>query len=155
MLFQVILSGLATGSIYALVALGLVLIYNTTEHVNFAQGEMALISSYLAFMILEQYGLPYHVAFPLALVFSVFLGFFLEFTVLRRAKEPNILGMIVITIGIEMVLLGLVSWKFEHKSPISLHAFHSFCQTAFAAGADCAFIDPMIGNEAVYANGWE
>jgi hypothetical protein len=50
---------------------------------------------------------------------------------------------------------GLVSWKFEHKSPISLHAFHSFCQTAFAAGADCAFINPMIGNEAVYANGWE
>jgi branched-chain amino acid transport system permease protein len=109
---QTLVNGIAVGSSYALMALAMVIIYKTSEVPNFAQGEMALISSYLAFMILEQYGLPYHVAFPLALIFSVFLGFFLEFTVLRRAKEPNILGMIVITIGIEMVLLGLVSWKF-------------------------------------------
>ena len=109
---QTLVSGIAVGSSYALMGLAMVIIYKTSEVPNFAQGEMALISSYLAFMILEQYGLPYQVAFPLALVFSVFLGFFLEFTVLRRAKEPNILGMIVITIGIEMVLLGLVSWKF-------------------------------------------
>ena len=50
---------------------------------------------------------------------------------------------------------GLVSWKFEHKSPIAFREFHDFCRTAFANGADCAFINPMIGNEAVYANGWE
>jgi branched-chain amino acid transport system permease protein len=111
-LLQTLVSGIAVGSSYALMGLAMVIIYKTSEVPNFAQGEMALISSYLAFMILEQYGLPYHVAFPAALVFSIFLGFFLEFTVLRRAKEPNILGMIVITIGIEMVLLGLVSWKF-------------------------------------------
>ena len=111
-LLQTLVSGIAVGSSYALMGLAMVIIYKTSEVPNFAQGEMALISSYLAFMILEQYGLPYHVAFPVALVFSIFLGFFLEFTVLRRAKEPNILGMIVITIGIEMVLLGLVSWKF-------------------------------------------
>ena len=50
---------------------------------------------------------------------------------------------------------GLVSWKFEHKSPVSLGEFHDFCRSAFASGADCAFINPMIGNEAVYANVWE
>ena len=50
---------------------------------------------------------------------------------------------------------GLVSWKFEHKSPVSFGEFHDFCQSAFASGADCAFINPMIGNEAVYANVWE
>jgi len=50
---------------------------------------------------------------------------------------------------------GLVSWKFEHKSPVSFHTFREFCATAFEAGADCAFINPMIGNEAVYANVWE
>jgi hypothetical protein len=50
---------------------------------------------------------------------------------------------------------GLVSWKFEHKAPVSFHDFQAFCRSAFEAGADCAFINPMIGNEAVYANGWE
>ncbi len=50
---------------------------------------------------------------------------------------------------------GLVSWKFEHKAPVGFHMFRDFCSTAFQAGADCAFINPMIGNEAVYANVWE
>lgn len=50
---------------------------------------------------------------------------------------------------------GLVSWKFEHKSPVSFRTFRDFCQAAFTDGADCVFINPMIGNEAVYANGWE
>jgi hypothetical protein len=50
---------------------------------------------------------------------------------------------------------GLVSWKFEHKAPVSFRTFHAFCRTAFDTGADCAFINPMIGNEAVYANVWE
>jgi branched-chain amino acid transport system permease protein len=63
-------------------------------------------------MVLEFYGFPFYVAFPGALVFAVLLGFLLEFAVLRRAKEPNVLGMIIITIGLEMILMGIVSWKF-------------------------------------------
>ena len=109
---QMTASGIAVGSSYALMALAMVIIYKTSEVPNFAQGEMALISSFIAFMFLETYGFPYHVAFSGALIFSIFLGCFLEFAVLRRAKDPNILGMIVITIGLEMILLGLVSWKF-------------------------------------------
>ncbi|MDX1698196.1 MAG: hypothetical protein R3308_07900 [Thiohalobacterales bacterium] len=50
---------------------------------------------------------------------------------------------------------GLVSWKFDHKAPVSLSAFRDFCNSAFAGGADCAFINPMIGNQALYANVWE
>ena len=109
---QMTASGIAVGSSYALMALAMVIIYKTSEVPNFAQGEMALISSFIAFMFLETYGFPYHVAFSAALIFSIFLGCFLEFAVLRRAKDPNVLGMIVITIGLEMMLLGLVSWKF-------------------------------------------
>lgn len=126
---QMIASGIAVGSSYALMGLAMVIIYKTSEVPNFAQGEMALISSFFAFMLLDSYGLPYHLAFPAALVFSVLLGFFLEFAVLRRAKDPNILGMIVITIGLEMVILGLVSWKFgaEQKSlPFPISPYDSF-----------------------------
>jgi len=109
---QMIVSGIAVGSSYALMGIAMVIIYRASEVPNFAQGEMALITSYFTFMLLDQYGFSYQVAFPAALLFSVLLGFFLEFAILRRAKEPNILGMIIITIGIEMVLMGLVSWKF-------------------------------------------
>jgi branched-chain amino acid transport system permease protein len=107
-----IAGGIAVGSSYALMGLAMVIIYKTSEVVNFAQGEMALLSIFLTYMVLEFYGFPYYVAFPSALLFAVFLGCFLEFAVLRRAKEPNILGMIIITIGLEMILMGFVSWKF-------------------------------------------
>jgi branched-chain amino acid transport system permease protein len=109
---QMVVSGIAVGSSYALMGLAMVIIYKTCGVPNFAQGEMALMSSFFAFMLLDGYGLPYHVSFPAAMLFAFLLGCFLEFVVLRRAKEPNVLGLIVITIGLEMVLLGLVSWKF-------------------------------------------
>ncbi|MFH1102758.1 MAG: branched-chain amino acid ABC transporter permease [Pseudomonadota bacterium] len=109
---QMIVNGIAAGSTYALMGLAMVIIYKTTEVPNFAQGEMALLSSYLTYMFLDRYGFPFYVVFPAALAFAFVLGSMLEFVVLRRAKEPNILGMIVITIGLEMVLMGLVSWKF-------------------------------------------
>jgi branched-chain amino acid transport system permease protein len=109
---QMLASGVAVGSSYALMALALVIIYKTSEVINFALGEMALLSAFLTFMVLEYYRFPYYVAFPAALTFALFLGFFLEFAVLRRAKDPSVLGMIIITIGLEMILLGVVSWKF-------------------------------------------
>ncbi|MBW2029357.1 MAG: branched-chain amino acid ABC transporter permease [Deltaproteobacteria bacterium] len=109
---QMIVSGIAVGSSYALMGLAMVIIYKTSEVVNFAQGEMALLSVFLTYMALEYYQIPFYITFPLALVFAMLLGFFLEFAVLRRAKDPNVLGMIIITIGLEMILMGFVSWKF-------------------------------------------
>ena len=109
---QMIASGIAVGSSYALMGLAMVIIYKTSEVVNFAQGEMSLLCVFLTYMVLEFYGVPYYVAFPGALLFAIFVGCFLEFAVLRRAKEPNVLGMIIITIGLEMILMGFVSWKF-------------------------------------------
>jgi len=109
---QMVVSGVAVGSSYALMGLAMVIIYKASEVPNFAQGEMALAVSFFTYMLLEQYGLPYHLAFPAALGFAAILGCFLEFAILRRAKEPNILGFIAITIGLEMILMGFVSWKF-------------------------------------------
>ena len=125
---QMVLSGIAVGSSYALMGLGMVLIYKSSEVPNFVQGEMALLPVFIAYMILETYGLPMYVALPGALVFSVFLGCFLEFAVIRRAKEPNIIGLIIITIGLEMVLLGFVSWKFgadQRSMPFPISSYDS------------------------------
>jgi len=110
--FQMVVNGIAAGSTYALMGLAMVIIYKTSEVPNFAQGEMALICSYVTYMFLDQYGFPGIIVFPAALAFAFFLGCFLEFAILRRAKEPNVLGMIIITIGLEMILMGIVSWKF-------------------------------------------
>ena len=126
---QMVVNGVAVGSTYALMGLSMVIIYKTSEVPNFAQGEMALITSFIAMMMMTSMNINVYVAFALALGFAVALGAFLEFAILRRAKEPNILGMIVITIGIEMVLLGFVSWKFgadQKTMPFPLGPYDSF-----------------------------
>lgn len=110
--FQMVISGIAVGSSYALMALAMVIVYKTSEVVNFAQGEMALACSYFTFMLLSTYGFSFVAAFICAYLFAMLLGAVLEFAILRRAKDPNLLGLIIITIGMEFILLGFVSWKF-------------------------------------------
>ncbi|NCO59340.1 MAG: branched-chain amino acid ABC transporter permease [Deltaproteobacteria bacterium CG_4_8_14_3_um_filter_51_11] len=111
MFLQLLLSGIAFGSLYALIALAMVIIYKTSEVPNFGQGEMAMLSTFVAFMLLDTYGHSFFVSFLGALVFAALLGVFLEFVFLRRAKDPNILSLILITLGFEMILYGVASWK--------------------------------------------
>ncbi len=127
-LMQMIVSGIAVGSSYALMALGMVLIYKASEVPNFVQGEMALLPVFMAYMLIYSYGRSVFAAFFGALVFAMLLGCFLEFFVVRRAKNPNILGLIIITIGLEMVLLGFVSWKFgadQRVMPFPISSYSS------------------------------
>jgi branched-chain amino acid transport system permease protein len=111
MLSQLIVSGLSFGSLYALVALAMVIIYKTSEVPNFGQGEMAMLSTFVAYSLLVTHGYPFAVSFVGAILFAAALGVFLEFVFLRRAKDPNILSLILITLGFEMILYGLASWK--------------------------------------------
>ena len=125
---QMVLSGIAVGSSYALMGLGMVLIYKASEVPNFVQGEMALLPVFIAYTLLATHGVPYYIAFPATLIFALILGCVLEFVILRRAKEPNILGLIIITIGMEMMLLGLVSWKFgadQRAMPFPISSYDS------------------------------
>ena len=109
MLLQLIVNGIAIGSLYALVALGLVLVYKTTEVLNFAQGEMGMVATFIAYGMMTALGLPFFVAFIGACLFGFALGVLIEFAFLRRADNPTLLGLIVITLGCEMILYGLAS----------------------------------------------
>ena len=109
MFFQLVVSGISFGSLYALIALAMVIIYKTSEVPNFGQGEMAMISTFVAFTLLVTHGYSFAVSFIGAFIFAAVLGIFLEFVFLRRAKDPNILSLILITLGFQMVLYGLAS----------------------------------------------
>jgi branched-chain amino acid transport system permease protein len=129
MSFQVIISGIAVGSAYALVALAMVIVYKTSEVLNFAQGEMAMFSAYFAFMLLSVFGWPFWAAFPATLVFAFLLGMGSEFLFLRRAKNPTILGLIIMTLSLEMIIFGLVSWKWGSEPqglPFPIDSYDTF-----------------------------
>src|SRR5260370_31518378 len=85
LMFQV-LAGLATGGIYASLALALVMIYQATHLVNFAQGEMAMFSTYIAWSLINA-GVPYWLAFVLTVAFAFVLGVLIERLILRPAGQ--------------------------------------------------------------------
>ncbi len=115
MLLQVIFSGLATGSIYALVALGLALIYNTTEHVNFAQGEMSMVSAFIGFTFFNFLGLSLPVAIVLTLIISALLGIIVERLVIRPAIRAPHFNIFIITLGLSIVMKSLAGFIWSHN----------------------------------------
>lgn len=111
MLGQLIVSSLVVGSIYALMALAMSITYKASEVPNFSQGEMAMMSTYVTFVLLSSFGLSFYPAILLTVAFAFLLGLILEFFFLRRAKNPTPLNLIVITIGFQLMLYGLAGWK--------------------------------------------
>jgi branched-chain amino acid transport system permease protein len=116
-LLQYIVGGLAAGSLYALAALGLTLVYKTTGVVNFAHGEMAMVSTFVAFVLLAGFKLPYPVAFLGALVFAAALGIALERVFMRPVQQSSHLNQIMVTLGLFLVLNGIVSTRVFEPLP--------------------------------------
>ncbi|HYG60825.1 MAG TPA: branched-chain amino acid ABC transporter permease [Symbiobacteriaceae bacterium] len=114
-LAQQIISGLATGSLYALAALGLVLIFKTSDVVNFAQGEMAMFCTFVAFTLLTTAGLPYFGAFLLALVFAAVFGAALERVVLRPLSKAPLISVLIATLGLYQIINGVAGWIWGYE----------------------------------------
>lgn len=110
MLAQQIVSGLAAGCLYALAALGLVLIYRTMDIVNFAHGEMAMVSTFVAHTLLARVGLPYAAAAVGALAFSALFGMLVERVFLRPIQNGPLISMMIMTLGLFMVFNGAAGW---------------------------------------------
>ncbi len=115
MFVQQVINGLAMGCIYALVALGFVLIYKATEIINFAQGDLMMIGAFLAFTCVNFLNLPFILALLIALVLMGFLGRTIERFVLRPlVGEPAFaLVMATIAIGILVRSLGGMIWGYD------------------------------------------
>ncbi len=108
-----VLSGLATGGIYASLALALVMIYQATHLVNFAQGEMAMFSTYIAWSLLNA-GLGYWPAFLLTVGFAFVMGALIERLVIRPVENGAVLGVVVVFIGLLVILNSVAGWVFSY-----------------------------------------
>ncbi len=105
---QFFLSGLSMGSIYALVALGFVLIYKSTSILNLAQGEFLMVGAYVCLSMTLDFGLNFFVSFIITMAFSVLLGLAVERLVLRPLIGEPIISVIMVTLGLTYILRGAV-----------------------------------------------
>lgn len=110
-LMQQIVSGLASGGVYALLALALVIIHRSTGVINFAQGEMATLSTYIAWALITHHSWSYWPAFAATLVLSFIGGVAIHRVVIRPVEGGSVLRIVIVTIGLLVAINGFVVWQ--------------------------------------------
>jgi len=128
---QQTVAGLAQGAIFASLALALVLIYRATEVINFAQGEMAMATTYIGYQ-LTLWHVTYWVAFFLTLVIALVLGVVIYGVLIRPVQHRSVIALVIVTVGLFILIDGLVTWKW---------------------GADLKFMQAPFGNQVYHAGG--
>ena len=109
---QLLIAGIMTGSIYALVGLGYVTIYRTSRVVNFAQGSFVMLGALITYSLLTERGLPFWLAGILSVVIVVAIAVAMYFLVIAPIMKVSLVSMILVTIGVSLLLenLALVKW---------------------------------------------
>ena len=113
---QLVIDGIAIGSIYGALALALVLIFRSTGIVNFAQGEMAMFSTFIAWGLVEG-GLPLGLALVAALALSFLLGMVVERVLIRPVEGSDLLTILIVTLGLFILINSAAGWiwGFENR----------------------------------------
>jgi len=106
---QQVVSGLATGGIYASLALALVMIYQATDVVNFAQGELAMFATYICWSLING-GMPYWAAFLSTLAIAFAGGIVIERVVIRPVENAPILSIVMVTLGLLVICNSVAGW---------------------------------------------
>jgi branched-chain amino acid transport system permease protein len=127
---QQVLSGIASGGIYASLALALVLIYNAMGLVNFAQGEMAMFATFLAFTLIG-HGMSYWVALPVTILVAFAGGIVIQRVVIRPVERAPVLTLVIVTLGLATLINGLAGFLFGYlprsfPSPFSVQTVDIF-----------------------------
>ena len=135
---QQVVSGIATGGIFASLALALVLIYNAMGLVNFAQGEMAMLATFTALSLIQR-GVDYWIALPVTLVLAFVGGVVIQRVVIRPVERAPVLTLVIVTLGLATLINGLASFLFGYvprsfPSPFSV-------QTVSILGAFASYQD--------------
>jgi branched-chain amino acid transport system permease protein len=108
---QQVVTGMASGGVYALLALALVIIHRSTGVINFAQGEMATLSAYIAWALIVHHGWSYWPAFVATIALSFVGGVATHRAVIRPVERGSVLRIVIVTIGLLIAINGFVIWQ--------------------------------------------
>ncbi|WP_324277050.1 branched-chain amino acid ABC transporter permease [Blastococcus brunescens] len=112
---QLVVDGLSTGSVYAALALAIVLVHSATGLINFAQGGMAVLAAYFAWVLTNQ-GVPLVLAIVGSIIFSFLLGAVLERFLMRRFERGDPDTAVVVTIGLLTLITGIAGWLWGYNN---------------------------------------
>lgn len=127
-----IVSGLATGFIYASLALALVMIFQSTNHINFAQGEMAMFTTYISWLLLQN-GLSFWLVFPLTLIAAFILGFLVERLIVRPFASAPVLSVVIVFVALLVIFNSVAGWIFGYEMQTLRSPFPDSWSTSFGS----------------------
>lgn len=104
---QIILRSLETGSIYALAALGIIIIYRTSNTTNFAQGAVSMFNTFVVTYLFNSWGIPLWLAVMGGILSAVITGFLIDFLIIRHTKKVSPVAKQIITLGLIMIIVGI------------------------------------------------
>ena len=118
MIASLIIGGLASGSLYALIGIAIAIVLRVTDVPNFAQGEMAMVSTFVAYELLHSYDLPWWLAIVISLVFAVVQGLIVQALVIRPLIGSPVLSAVIATLGVNIVLHSIAGLIWGHETHI-------------------------------------
>jgi len=114
--FQLLINGLIVGMLYGVVAMCFVLIYKSTQVVNFAQGEFLVLGAWVCLALVTNMQLPFFLAFIFTLIFMVAFGIIVQTVILRPLIGEPIISVIMVTIGLSIFMQALMNWIFGNDA---------------------------------------
>ena len=138
-LIQLLVNGFIIGLLYGVVAMSFVLIYKSSQVVNFAQGEFLLVGAWACWWLLAKFSMPFYMAFLLTLLFMMLFGILVQIIILKPLIGEPIISIIMVTIGLSIFFQAIMNWMFgvftepfpQIFSSESLNIFGLNVQTAY------------------------
>ncbi len=138
-LIQLLVNGFIIGLLYGVVAMSFVLIYKSSQVVNFAQGEFLLVGAWACWWLLAKFSMPFYMAFLLTLLFMMLFGIIVQIIILKPLIGEPIISIIMVTIGLSIFFQAIMNWMFgvftepfpQIFSSESLNIFGLNVQTAY------------------------
>ena len=138
-LIQLLVNGFIIGLLYGVVAMSFVLIYKSSQVVNFAQGEFLLVGAWACWWLLAKFSMPFYMAYLLTLLFMMLFGILVQIIILKPLIGEPIISIIMVTIGLSIFFQAIMNWMFgvftepfpQIFSSESLNIFGLNVQTAY------------------------
>lgn len=144
LLTQLLANGLIVGMLYGVVAMCFVLIYKSTQVVNFAQGEFLVLGAWVCLALVVQAELPFYIAFPFTLLFMTLFGILVQTIILRPLIGEPIISIIMVTIALSIIMQSILNWTFGNSSASFPQIFPVESVSLFGLQVETAYIMSLV-----------
>lgn len=144
LLVQLLANGLIVGMLYGVIAMCFVLIYKSTQVVNFAQGEFLVLGAWVCLAMVTKAELPFWVAFPITLGFMTLFGILIQIIVLRPLIGEPIISIIMVTIALSIIMQAAMNWMFGNSAASFPQIFPVQTVTILGLQIEMAYIMSLV-----------